>query len=129
VTGLADVIAISRSEISACALLSGGAVECWGYNADGELGDGTSTGPQVCTVLGNSYPCSMTPVPVLGLNGAESISQGGANGCASLSGGVVECWGDNEVGELGIGTNTGPQTCGVAQEADPCSTTPVSVVW
>ncbi len=46
-----------------CALLSDGTVECWGYNEEGELGDGTTTGPQLCDGL----TCSTTPIAVAGL--------------------------------------------------------------
>src|SRR5207248_1043428 len=41
------------------------------------------------------------------------------------TGGRVFCWGDNLDGELGTGTNTGPQGCEFGR---PCSRTPVPVV-
>jgi alpha-tubulin suppressor-like RCC1 family protein len=55
VTGLAEVTAISVGDSTACALLSSGAVDCWGDNSDGELGNGTTTG--------SSVP---VPVPAIG---------------------------------------------------------------
>jgi alpha-tubulin suppressor-like RCC1 family protein len=122
VPGLSHVTAIAAGKYSgsACALLSGGTVECWGDNKYGQLGDGTSTGPQSCS----SFPCSTTPVAVMGLSGATAISVGDGFACALLSGGTVQCWGLNVDGALGNGTTTGPQTC---FSSNPCSLTPVAV--
>ena len=85
-----------------CALLPGGAVRCWGYNADGQLGDGTTSN-------------SLSPVLVMNLNRAVALAAGEFHACA-LRSGDVQCWGSNNAGQLGDGTTTN-------------SPTPVTVVW
>ena len=124
VTGLFGVTAISAGELHTCALLSGGTVECWGYNVAGQLGNGTSTGPETCGTIS----CSTTPVMVTGLSGVMAVSAGFVNTCALISDGTVKCWGYNFDGELGNGTSTGPESCLVAPPFyQPCSTIPVTV--
>lgn len=91
-------------------MLASGAVECWGDNSYGQLGDGTTTDSPV-------------PVSVRGLSGATNVSMSGGAVCALLSSGILECWGDNVVGELGTAWVGGPQRC----EFGPCATTPVPV--
>jgi RHS repeat-associated protein len=75
------------------ALRSDGSVWAWGYNADGELGNGTTTS-------------SGLPVQVSGLSGATGVAAGGYHGMAVKSDGTVWSWGKNDVGELGNGTTT-----------------------
>jgi alpha-tubulin suppressor-like RCC1 family protein len=76
-----------------CAVLSGGAVQCWGDNQDSQLGDGTTTQSSV-------------PVTVTGITNAVAVAAGQVHTCALLSGGTVQCWGGNFQGELGDGTST-----------------------
>ncbi len=91
---------VSDSDSGAtCALLTTGHVTCWGYNGDGELGNGTETSSDV-------------PVPVHGITDAKAIAednQDGGNGgsfCALLSTGHIDCWGNNNDGQLGNGNTT-----------------------
>ena len=50
VTGLSTrAAAITAGFVQNCVLTTAGGAECWGYNADGELGNGTTTD--------NSSPC------------------------------------------------------------------------
>jgi alpha-tubulin suppressor-like RCC1 family protein len=92
IAGLTGVSAISSGLVHTCALLSDGAVKCWGDSTAG-LGDGT----------GKS---SSTPVTVKGLTGVTAISAGDLYTCALLTDGRATCWGQNLSGKLGDGTTT-----------------------
>ena len=75
-----------------CALLSSGAVKCWGSNGNGQLGIGVSS-------------TRITPIDVVGLSsGIAMINAAGTASCAVTSGGGVKCWGENSSGQLGDGT-------------------------
>ncbi len=93
VFGLASgVRAVSAGYWHTCALTEDGAMQCWGYNYDGQLGDGTTTQ-------------RTTPVYVSGLNaGVRAIAAGGGHTCALLENGAGLCWGWNGYGQLGDGT-------------------------
>jgi alpha-tubulin suppressor-like RCC1 family protein len=122
VSGLSNAVAIAGGGYHTCALLSDGSGRCWGWNSGGQLGDGTSSGPEMC----GSYPCSTTPVAVFGLAYAlaPAITAGYRHTCAVLGDGTARCWGDNTYGQLGDGTNTERHTpvpvCAVSATA-PCT--------
>jgi Regulator of chromosome condensation (RCC1) repeat/PASTA domain len=82
VSGLSSgVRGVAAGLDSACALLGTGGVKCWGYNAFGKLGDGTTDD-------------RLTPVDVIGLSrGVTAIATGGLRSCAVLATGGVKCWG------------------------------------
>ena len=108
VTGVTDAVSIASSvnADSYCALLSTGGVDCWGANGAGELGNGRFGGPDSCD--GGDY-CFDTAQPVTGITDAVSVTSGANAGyCALRSTGGVDCWGDNQFGELGDGTVDGP---------------------
>ena len=85
--------AVSTGSNHTCALLSTKTVDCWGYNGEGELGNGTTTDSSV-------------PVAVKRLTGVISVSAGFNYTCALLITKTVKCWGDNSFGDLGDGTTT-----------------------
>lgn len=96
VTGLGDVdvLALAQGTAHGCALLEGGAVRCWGDNAQGQVGDG-------------SQQTRRSAVAVAGLGtGVVAITAGAYHSCAITSAGAMRCWGLNHVGQLGDGSTT-----------------------
>lgn len=84
----------------ACGLTETGSAYCWGSNQHGQLGIGDG-GPDRCG--DPAIPCALTPQPV---TGDLSFTQVTANGhaCGLTVGGEAYCWGANDFGELGDGT-------------------------
>ena len=97
VPGLRDVIALSAGLEHACALRVDGSVACWGANADGGLGDGTTTDAAL-------------PVDVKHLPPAAAIAAGWGYTCALDADGGVWCWGRNLFGQLGNGATRDSST-------------------
>jgi alpha-tubulin suppressor-like RCC1 family protein len=73
---------------------SSGRVFCWGSNHDGELGNGSID------------ETSVEPVRVIRLVNATQVVAGEAHSCALDEAGRVWCWGNNNRGASGDGTNT-----------------------
>jgi alpha-tubulin suppressor-like RCC1 family protein len=103
--GQTTATAVSVGSLSACAVTATGGVVCWGDNAFGELGNGSTARA--------SAPPQLVPVPVKGLaRGVTAVSVESENGgdgefaCAVTAGGGVMCWGNNAFGQLGNGTTT-----------------------
>ena len=93
VDGIAGATAVSVGNAFACGLLADGTVRCWGDSFGGELGNGTNT-----IVVS-------APVSVSGISSAAALSVGYSHACALLDDGTIQCWGANDAGQLGIGTN------------------------
>jgi len=83
-----------------CGLYANGAVKCWGFNGNGQLGYGNSD-----PLPPGTTPATLAPVPV-GLPSLDLALTSGHT-CSVLSGGSVRCWGSNTSGQLGYG-NTLP---------------------
>jgi alpha-tubulin suppressor-like RCC1 family protein len=73
-----------------CALRADGTVACWGWNRNGQLGDGSMTD-------------RASPADVTGIGDAQALEAGDHYNCVLRSSGQVSCWGFNDVGQLGNG--------------------------
>ncbi len=100
-TGLSGVTALASGGYHSLALLEGGTVMAWGDDGVGQLGVGTTTGPEKCS---NQYPCSRVPIEVPALKGVTAIAGGSLHSLALLSNGTVMAWGENREGQLGDGS-------------------------
>jgi alpha-tubulin suppressor-like RCC1 family protein/alpha-beta hydrolase superfamily lysophospholipase len=101
VSGVSDAVSVAGGGDNdatgsghTCAVSSGGGVKCWGKNTYGQLGDASTTQ-------------RTTPVAVSGLgSGVAAVDLGMYASCALLGDGTAKCWGRNNNGQLGDGTNT-----------------------
>jgi alpha-tubulin suppressor-like RCC1 family protein len=133
VSGLTNISAIAAGGTGSnggspfsLALLGNGTVKAWGINTTGELGDGSSSGPEMCGTP-PVEACSKKPVEVSALAGVTAIAARG-DSMALLENGTVEAWGANGDGQLGNGTSTGPEACAPPLGSPtPCSRIPVGV--
>jgi alpha-tubulin suppressor-like RCC1 family protein len=78
-----------------CALASTGDAYCWGYNADGELGDSSAAN--------SSVPVRVTTSGVLAGVTLTQISAGEYATCGVSGAGSAYCWGQGTSGQLGDG--------------------------
>jgi alpha-tubulin suppressor-like RCC1 family protein len=96
---LSGVTAIAAGSYHSLALGAGGTVDAWGYNPDGELGNGSTTNSDVpVTVEGFGGVGSLT--------GVSAIATGAYDSLALLAGGTVDAWGYNHFGQLGDDSST-----------------------
>jgi alpha-tubulin suppressor-like RCC1 family protein len=94
VSGGFRFVALSAGDRHTCGIAKGGQALCWGENGWGQLGDGQFTNGR--------------PVPGAVSTGATfmEIAATTQRTCGIVKGGQVMCWGDNQLGGLGDGTNT-----------------------
>ena len=159
--------AIIADNVNTCAILNDGSLKCWGYNAHGAVGDGTTNnrnnpvaidlgeGKSASAVdVGSGYVCAIlndgslkcwghngtgelgvddttnrnTPTKVTFADGKSvlSISLGSGHSCAILNDGSLFCWGINNHGQLGVGTNSN-EVCTLYGDEYDCIKGPTEV--
>lgn len=93
VTGLAAApVEVSAFINQTCVRFSTGRIQCFGANNRGQIGDGSTELTR------------LTPSDVVGITDAVQVAAGNSHTCALRANGQVLCWGDNNVGQLGLGT-------------------------
>ena len=86
------VLSIAVGLHHTCALTESGTLQCWGENANGQLGNSATAD-------------SSLPVTVVGLSSVAGVAAGGSHNLlrSQEPGGGVKRWGSNAHGQLGIG--------------------------
>jgi alpha-tubulin suppressor-like RCC1 family protein len=74
-----------------CGVTTAGDIYCWGYNAEGQLGNAAA---------GNETD---TPVLADGGRSFAAVTVGDAHTCGLATDGAAYCWGSNHIGSLGDG--------------------------
>ncbi len=98
VPNLRDARQLAAGGAHSCAVRASGSVACWGHNRYGQLGNGAGAAE-----LNTPRP---DPVTVAKLTDAAEVQLGEASSCARRQTGQVVCWGRNNVGQLGGGTES-----------------------
>jgi alpha-tubulin suppressor-like RCC1 family protein len=97
---LTGISSVGTGYANGCAVLANGQVRCWGLNESGQLGNGTA--------VPGRFPATtvLAPRGTAGpLTGVRSVVGAEGHACALLHSGQVRCWGLNELGQLGDGTD------------------------
>lgn len=86
-------VGITAGLYHTCAILDSGTARCWGYNAYGQIGDGTENV--------NRH----SPVAVSVVSGLIELQAGGYHTCAVNQDGGAYCWGADFYGQVGDGVD------------------------
>ncbi len=81
-----------------CALFEGGLVKCWGRDDRGQLGRASEGAHQM-------LPSEVEPIDFGTERRVVQLSAGGNHACVRFEDNRARCWGANEAGQLGIGSN------------------------
>jgi len=87
-----NVTSIVAGNFHVCAIISSSTMKCWGYNSNGQVGNGNLTNQKL-------------PVTISGLSGVSQVDLGSGHSCAYTAS-TTYCWGLNSKGEVGDGTTT-----------------------
>ena len=124
-----NAVALAAGSTHVCAVIAnGGGVRCWGDNGNSQLGDGTTsstetpvtvlTGRTLALAARDNRNCAVsaagtvscwggtfgtTPQAVAGITRAIDVGVGVDHVCVTTVEGGVQCWGNNDYGQLGNG--------------------------
>lgn len=94
VKGMRNVTSVSAGWAFTCALQKSGRGWCWGVNQEGQLGDGSTT-----------YSSAPRPLKIPADYQLDVLGELYFSACAGMKRGRIKCWGLNEHGQLGDGTD------------------------
>jgi len=85
---ISDVVSFSFGAQHACAIRTSGALQCWGSNFYGQVGNG-------------GYSYGVYPQHTVFADSVTAVAAGNDHTCA-IRNGALYCWGDNTFGQLGV---------------------------
>jgi alpha-tubulin suppressor-like RCC1 family protein len=109
-SGLSNVVSVGVRN-HGCALLGDGSLKCWGYNYEGEVGNGT---------WGSYFPLN-----TVFASGATRLAVGRWHNCALVSGNLY-CWGSATSRAMGVDESTFPPCAG---NLSNCALSPHLIPW
>ena len=115
---------ISLGHHHGCALEVDGAVKCWGYGANGEVGDGALHDRYTPTQVADEDP----ETDGGSLGAIVQVSAGGGHTCGLKSTGQVSCWGQGNYGQLGHDSLSGQNYPAAVVRGDGSQSLLVNVV-
>lgn len=89
-----SVVVLAAGDAHTCAVFEDGAVRCWGWGENGQLGDGAGI-DRVTPTLVSGWGSASVPHP-------SGLALGATHSCM-LAGGRAWCWGSGGTGQLGNG--------------------------
>lgn len=98
-TPASTAVSVSAGGYHSCAVMADGRVKCWGFNVSGGLGDGTGAGSAIPVLVSDIDGLSESSTAV-------SVSAGIFHTCAVMGNSTLQCWGFNNVGQLGNDSTT-----------------------
>jgi alpha-tubulin suppressor-like RCC1 family protein len=96
--------AVSTGDYHTCGVTPTNRAYCWGRDATGELGDGTSY--DICTWDRGDVPCRTSPSAVAGGYRLRQVDAGAHHTCGVTTDNRAFCWGTGEAGAIGNGTQS-----------------------
>ena len=118
-TQLTPISAVALGPVTACALIEGGGLRCWGANAQCQLGLGNQA-----AVGDDEYPAHVDAL-ALGGRAVTQVALGRNHSCALFDDASVRCWGANFNGQLGY-ADWVPRGCTPATTPDQL---PALSIW
>ena len=97
-------VQVTTGDYFSCAWKKNELAKCWGLNAQGQLGLGSTA-----ATIGNAANQMGNNLAAINFGtgrSAATVAAGSFHACAQLDNGQVKCWGNNSSGELGLGNTT-----------------------
>ena len=88
-------VRVATGPSSSCGVTTAGTTYCWGFNREGQLGDGSRIQRELPALVAAPVGVSFT-----------QVAPGETHSCGTTAAGTSYCWGDNSKGQLGFSPYT-----------------------